>query len=111
MADWAARVSGISTKPNPRDWPVYRSVMILIVSTTPYGSKSWRMSRSVEPNARLPTKIFTHVSFDGKHRNHRQVIRTVCRSNKRKSTMQEKRRENLEAISQSLQIHRIGSRQ
>ena len=23
MADWAARVSAISTKPNPRDWPVY----------------------------------------------------------------------------------------
>jgi len=45
-------------------------------------------------------------------------IETIARSSeqyagakKRKSTMQEKRRENLEAISQSLQIHRIGSRQ
>src|SRR6266568_9669600 len=62
MADLAAALSGISTKPNPRDWPVSRSVMILILSTSPYGSKSWRRSRSVEPNARLPTKIFTRKS-------------------------------------------------
>src|SRR6266849_1081569 len=62
MANCAARLSGMSTKPNPRGEPVSRSVIILIVSTAPYGSKSWRTSCSVALNARLPTKMFTRVS-------------------------------------------------
>src|SRR5437016_5763108 len=62
MADCAERLSGMSTKPKPRGEPVSRSVMILILSTAPYGSKSWRTSCSVALNARLPTKIFTRVS-------------------------------------------------
>jgi len=61
-ASSAARLSGISTKPNPRERPVSRSVIIRIVSTVPYGSKSWRRSCSVVVKARLPTKIFTHGS-------------------------------------------------
>jgi len=48
--------------PKPRERPVSRSVIIRIVSTVPYGSKSWRRSSSVVVKARLPTKIFTHGS-------------------------------------------------
>ena len=40
----AAALSGISTQPNPRDWPVSRLVMRLIFATAPYDSKSWRRS-------------------------------------------------------------------
>src|SRR5216683_3907942 len=81
MAALAAALSGISTKPKPLERPVSRSVMTLILSTTPYGSKSWRRLSSVALNARLPTKIFTYNPLHReKQRNDRQVIRTVCRS-------------------------------
>ena len=63
MAALADRLSGISTKPKPRERPVSRSVMILTFSTAPYCSKSWRRSFSVAVNARLPTKMFTQGSF------------------------------------------------
>src|SRR5712691_11099162 len=66
MARCAARLSGISTKPKPRERPVSRSVIILIVSTVPYGSKSWRRSCSVVVNAKLPPKIFTCGSPEDK---------------------------------------------
>jgi hypothetical protein len=41
-----------------------------------------------------------------KHGNNRQVIRTVCKSNKRKSNVQEKRRESLADISKVLCLRR-----
>jgi hypothetical protein len=46
-----------------------------------------------------------------KHGNNRQVIRTVCKSTKRKSNVQEKRRESLADISKVLCLHRIDSRE
>src|SRR5436305_11594887 len=66
MAALAAAVSGISTKPNPLARPVSRSIMTFTLSTTPYCSKRWRRSSSVALYARLPIKIFTHVSFGEK---------------------------------------------
>jgi hypothetical protein len=60
---------------------VSRSVIRLIVSTAPYCSKSWRSSCYVAVNDRLPTKIFTEVP-SRRMENDRQVIRTVCRSEK-----------------------------
>src|SRR6266487_7025029 len=42
MAAVAAWLSGISTNPKPLERPVSRSVITLILSTTPYGSQSWR---------------------------------------------------------------------
>src|SRR5207248_10143802 len=44
MAALAAALSGISMKPKPLERPVSRSVITLILSTTPYCSKSWRRS-------------------------------------------------------------------
>src|SRR5712691_1909488 len=88
MAVFAALLSGISTNPKPLERPVSRSIMTLILSTTPYGSKSWRRSWSVALYARLPTKIFTKGSLMGEGAHDRQVIRTVCRSN-----TEERRRE------------------
>jgi hypothetical protein len=55
MAALAAALSGMSTKPNPRDWPVSRSVMMLTYSTAPYDAKSWRRSRVVAVKAILLT--------------------------------------------------------
>src|SRR5215813_466745 len=52
MAALAAWLSGISMNPKPLARPVSRSVMIWILSTTPYGSKSWRRSSSVALYAR-----------------------------------------------------------
>jgi len=37
MAAWAWVASGISTKPKPRDRPVYRSVLIWTLVISPYG--------------------------------------------------------------------------
>src|SRR5215475_5397069 len=45
-----------------------------------------------------------------KHRNNRQVIRTVCKSNKRKSNVQEKRRESLADISKVLCLRKTENR-
>src|SRR5438132_2376532 len=44
MAALAAALSGISTNPKPLERPVSRSVITLILSTSPYDSKSWRRS-------------------------------------------------------------------
>src|SRR6266702_3428827 len=63
IAVLAAVPSCLSAKPKPLERPVSRSVITRISSTTPYGSKSWRTSCSVAPNARLPTKIFMGSSL------------------------------------------------
>src|SRR3954454_22530034 len=56
---WSASVSfSISTKANPRDRPVSRSVMIRALLTAPYLSNKLRTASSVALKLRLPTKIF-----------------------------------------------------
>jgi len=46
-----------------------------------------------------------------KHGNNRQVIQTVCKSNKRKSNVQAKRRESLADISKALCLRRTENRE
>src|SRR5580704_7466086 len=58
MAFSPSSLLAISTKPNPRDRPVSRSVMMLTRSTCPNGSNSWRSSSSAVLKLRFPTKIF-----------------------------------------------------
>src|SRR5436305_850566 len=56
---WSASVSfSISTKANPRERPVSRSVMIRALLTAPYLSNKLRTASSVALKLRLPTKIF-----------------------------------------------------
>src|SRR4051794_21463990 len=56
---WSASVSfSISTKANPRERPVSRSVMIRALLTAPYRSNKLRTASSVALKLRLPTKIF-----------------------------------------------------
>src|SRR5437016_1254370 len=52
----------ISTNANPRGWPVSRSVTMLTRSTLPCASNSERISCSVVPKLRFPTKMF-FISF------------------------------------------------
>jgi len=63
MADSASLSSFISTKPNPRERPVSRSVMMLTRPTLPYGSNNVRSSSSVVLKDRLPTKILFKRMF------------------------------------------------
>src|SRR5580693_10039414 len=61
MALSPSSLLAISTKPNPRERPVSRSVMMLTRSTCPNGSNIWRSSSSDVLKLRFPTKIFfTH---------------------------------------------------
>jgi hypothetical protein len=39
MAAWASAGVDISTKPNPRDWPEYRSVTTVADTTVPHWAK------------------------------------------------------------------------
>src|SRR5215467_9848029 len=56
---WSASFSfSISTKANPRERPVSRSVMIRALLTAPYRSNRLRTDSSVALKFRLPTKIF-----------------------------------------------------
>jgi hypothetical protein len=49
MAAWASAWLDISTKPNPRDWPVNRSVTIVAETTVPHRAKqSRRLAEVVE---------------------------------------------------------------
>jgi len=64
MAALASVVSGISTKPKPRERPVSRSMMIWTRSTIPYDAKIWLSSASVVVKARFPTKIFMDHSLE-----------------------------------------------
>jgi hypothetical protein len=55
---------GISTKPNPRERPVLRSVITWALATAPCGPNKLRKSAPVVWNVRFPTKIFFNmVSF------------------------------------------------
>ena len=65
MACSASFSFAISTKANPRDRPVSRSVIMRALLTEPYRSKRLRTDSSVASNFRLPTKIFfTHCLQD-----------------------------------------------
>src|SRR3989442_15650486 len=101
----AAVASCISTKPKPLERPVSRSVITRISSTTPYGSKSWRRSRSVGLNARLPTKIFMGSSlWERGHtiaRSSEQYAGALCQSH-----TQEKGGESLGIIRHGLWFRR-----
>src|SRR5205085_2417543 len=55
IAAWAWFLSGISTKPNPRDLPDILSRMIATEETSPCASKAERRSSSVASYDRLPT--------------------------------------------------------
>src|ERR1051326_1176582 len=56
---WSASFSfSISTKANPRERPVSRSVMMRALLTAPYRSNKLRTASSVALKLRLPTKIF-----------------------------------------------------
>jgi len=63
MAAWASASVGISTKPNPRDWPVAPSLMMRIVVISPNAPNAWRRSSSVVSLERLPTWIFIDIPF------------------------------------------------
>jgi hypothetical protein len=52
----SASPSSISTNPNPRDRPVWRSVMIATEWTAPCCSKNPRNSSSVALKGKFPTK-------------------------------------------------------
>jgi hypothetical protein len=58
MALSPSSLLAISTKPNPRERPVSRSVMMLTRSTCPNGANIWRSSSSDVLKLKLPTKIF-----------------------------------------------------
>jgi hypothetical protein len=53
-----ASTSVISTKANPRDRPLSRSVINLNLQMVPSGSKSERMASGVVTEFKLPTKMF-----------------------------------------------------
>ena len=58
IARSACATSVISTKANPRDRPVPRSVTRFTHSTLPYRSNSVRTEASVALKSKLPTKMF-----------------------------------------------------
>jgi len=58
-----AWLSGLATHPQPVARPGARSGMLWTLSTTPYGTQSWRRSSSVAVDARVPRKICTECSL------------------------------------------------
>jgi len=55
MADRASSADGISTKPNPFDWPLNLSFMMFMLDTWPKDSNADRKSFSVTLYAKFPT--------------------------------------------------------